>query len=346
MSGGKGVLPSPHAAEGSSVWHEGDRAGNPWPEPDPPRLVQRWLAVPPAGQAPAGWPRAWFGGQEAPLGGRRVLGVLRAGACSLAGLRLSHLWLQGSSGAPGPGGSPGTPVSTASPEPKPGVRDGFPGVGLGLLGRSGGGIRARAPGGLWESRWPCSGLGPSRGTAGGHCRGNPWPQGSLKHPIPCLPPAGTPRRPGAERRQGGCSGRVTPLGAVPRAWQPLPARLHRRARPLGSGLPGASQGPPRGPPSPGLSLTVPTGQGEPCEVCPTISEGMLGAAGVPGKPGPRGAPGAPGKDGVSVSRNRGACGRVHGVEGRAGSCLRSLRLPLHLPLPRTDPALQDPKGTG
>lgn len=31
-----------------------------------------------------------------------------------AGLRVSHLWLQGSSGAPGPSGSPGTPVSTGS----------------------------------------------------------------------------------------------------------------------------------------------------------------------------------------------------------------------------------------
>lgn len=74
------------------------------------------------------------------VGGKGCMGVPRATTFSLAGLRLSRLWLQGSSGAPGPGGSPGTPVSTVSLEPKPGVRDGFLGSGSGLLGQRSGGI--------------------------------------------------------------------------------------------------------------------------------------------------------------------------------------------------------------
>lgn len=60
------------------------------------------------------------------------------------------------------------------------------------------------------------------------------------------------------------------------------------------------------PPSP--CVAAPTGQGEPCEVCPSVPEGMLGAVGIPGQPGARGEPGAPGRDGVSVSVTPGICG--------------------------------------
>lgn len=279
------------------------------------------------------------------------MGVPRAAAFSLAGLRLSRLWLQGSSGAPGPGGSPGTPVSIVSLEPKPGVRDGFLGSRSGLLGRRSGGIQAQAWRGVWESRWPRLGLGPSCAMPGGRAWGVlGGTAGAIlgrSSPIPCLLPAGTPRRRGAERRQGGC--RVTRWRAVPRlpvpwAWQPLPAWLHRGAHPLGSGLLGASWGPPRGPLSLGLHLTVTRGQGEPCEVCPTVSEGMLGATGLPGKPGPRGAPGAPGKDGVSVSLNPGGCGRGRGVEGRAGSHLSIPNTPSWFSPPQDRPGPAGPKG--
>uniref|UniRef100_A0A8C0GPK0 Collagen alpha-1(XVI) chain n=1 Tax=Chelonoidis abingdonii TaxID=106734 RepID=A0A8C0GPK0_CHEAB len=44
-------------------------------------------------------------------------------------------------------------------------------------------------------------------------------------------------------------------------------------------------------------------QGDPCEVCPSIPEGMTHAVGLPGKPGPKGEPGVPGKAGKSVSPN-------------------------------------------
>lgn len=45
-------------------------------------------------------------------------------------------------------------------------------------------------------------------------------------------------------------------------------------------------------------------QGDPCEVCPTIPEGLVDAIGLPGKPGPKGEPGAPGKAGIAVSLNQ------------------------------------------
>lgn len=125
--------------------------------------------------------------------------------------------------------------------------------------------------------------------------------------------------------------------------QRLQSRLHCGACALGSGHLGGHL---KDPPSPGLRLTVPTGQGEPCEVCPTMAEGTLSVTGPPGKPGPRGAPGAPGKDGVSVSLNwgRGGGHMGRGAEQELGSA--SLMLPLHFALTRTDLALRDPKGTG
>lgn len=41
-------------------------------------------------------------------------------------------------------------------------------------------------------------------------------------------------------------------------------------------------------------------QGDPCEVCPTIPEGLANAVSIPGKPGAKGEPGPPGKPGKSV----------------------------------------------
>lgn len=126
---------------------------------------------------------------------------------------------------------------------------------------------------------------------------------------------------------------AAPTGTAP-PWRPSPA--------LGAawGISGAT---PRTP-QPGAASHCPRGQGEPCEVCPTISEGMLGATGLPGKPGPRGAPGAPGKDGVSVSPDTGACGQARGLEGRAGSSL-STHNALSLFTPSQDrPGPMGPKG--
>uniref|UniRef100_A0A8B9S1H5 Thrombospondin-like N-terminal domain-containing protein n=1 Tax=Accipiter nisus TaxID=211598 RepID=A0A8B9S1H5_9AVES len=206
--------------------------------------------------------------------------------------------------------------------PTPQGGDGFLGSRSGLLGRRSGGIQAQAWRGVRESRWPRLGLGRSCAVPGGRgwgvLGGTAGAILGRSSPIPCLLPAGTPRRRGAERRQGGCRvtrRRAVPPLPVPWAWQPLPAWLHHSAHPLGSGLLGASWGPPRGPPSPGLHLTVARGQGEPCEVCPTGSEGMLGATGLPGKPGPRGAPGAPGKDGVSGLRGDKGDPGVRGLKG-------------------------------
>uniref|UniRef100_A0A8D0ERY7 Collagen alpha-1(XVI) chain n=1 Tax=Strix occidentalis caurina TaxID=311401 RepID=A0A8D0ERY7_STROC len=92
-----------------------------------------------------------------------------------------------------------------------------------------------------------------------------------------------------------------------------------------------------------VSLSSP-GQGEPCEVCPTVTEGMLGATGLPGKPGPRGAPGVPGKDGVSVSLSLGAHGRADGMWGQAGSCLSIPNAPFSIPTPQDRPGPAGPKG--
>lgn len=123
-----------------------------------------------------------------------------------------------------------------------------------------------------------------------------------------------------------------PTGMAPRA-SLVPPRCPSPGLGVAQGIPGAT---PRIP-QPGAASHCPCGQGEPCEVCPTISEGMLGAIGLPGKPGPRGAPGAPGKDGVSVSLNPGGC-------GRAGSHLSIPNAPSLFPPPQDRPGPAGPKG--
>uniref|UniRef100_A0A663EIK8 Collagen alpha-1(XVI) chain n=1 Tax=Aquila chrysaetos chrysaetos TaxID=223781 RepID=A0A663EIK8_AQUCH len=121
----------------------------------------------------------------------------------------------------------------------------------------------------------------------------------------------------------------------------------------GIGFPG-KPGDPGGPPGPkgekvsggekgsrplGLHLAVPRGQGEPCEVCPTVSEGMLGATGLPGKPGPRGAPGAPGKDGVSGLRGDKGDPGVRGLKGeKVSPVMGTPRDPTPCPVRETSPA--------
>ena len=158
----------------------------------------------------------------------------------------------------------------------------------------------------------CHGWWQGLGGAGGHCRGNPWCQGSLKQPRPLPsshrdPPVSWGRKETRwVQRQGGpaggcatshcamATGMAAPTGMAP----PRCPSLGLRAA---WGISRATSRTPQ----PRAASHRPRGQGEPCEVCPTVSEGMLGATGLPGKPGPRGAPGAPGKDGVSVSLNMG-----------------------------------------
>lgn len=196
----------------------------------------------------------------------------------LAELSFPHLWLQGSPGAPGPGGSPGTPVSSESREPKPGSGPGFLARGRGCSWPE----RGRDPSwGAGRDLGTAAGPGSSRDSAADQLRGaGGAARGSLEQPPPQFSPAGSARSPGAQRTKGGCGdGDGDRMAAVATGTSP-------------------ALGDTRGSPP---SLTAPTGQGEPCELCPTVPEGMLGAIGIPGQPGPRGEPGAPGRDGVSVS---------------------------------------------
>lgn len=226
---------------------------------------QRWLVVLLAGRAPAGWSRVQLGGQEPPGGaggaaGRGFLPCRTQILPSLAPGQLRSSWTRRIAWD-----------TREYREPKPGVRDGFLGSGSGLLGRSGGGIRAQARRWGWESRWPRLGLGLSHAMAGGRGWGC-WvalPGQTLASRLPEASPSAAfiPQGPpGILGPKGDKVGAVAgwPAGgcaqcrcAMTTGMQPLRSRLHRGARALGSRLLGASWGPPQGPPQPGAASHCP-----------------------------------------------------------------------------------------